>query len=162
MTWLSRYSWTPCFIFVFTLASESWCWTSKNFWRLIWGSSSLKGSSVSILIRNISIDIEEEIIVFNQNLWTLKLWKYSEFYPWVLLRPMSNLTMKQNLVWPGELFCMGCGQQVYDFFRGRGQREGEIMAYSFNGEEDADEMMNALYSLAGKSFWSGIQSAMLN
>ena len=26
------------------------------------------------------------------------------------------------------------------------------MAYSFNGEEDADEMMNALYSLAGKSY----------
>ena len=25
------------------------------------------------------------------------------------------------------------------------------MAYSFNGEEDADEMMNALFSLAGKN-----------
>ena len=25
------------------------------------------------------------------------------------------------------------------------------MAYSFNGEEDADEMMDALFSLAGKN-----------
>ena len=49
-------------------------------------------------------------------------------------------------------YLVGCEQPIYDFFRGRGQREGEIMAYSFNGEEDADEMMNALYSLAGKSY----------
>jgi hypothetical protein len=41
--------------------------------------------------------------------------------------------------------------------RGRGQREEEIMAYSFNGEEDADEMMNALYNLAGKSSLSLFQ-----
>ena len=30
------------------------------------------------------------------------------------------------------------------------------MAYSFNGEEDADEMMQALFSLAGKCCIYGI------
>ena len=57
----------------------------------------------------------------------------------------SELGLARWVIW-----VVGCEQPIYDFFRGRGQREGEIMAYSFNGEEDADEMMNALYSLAGK------------
>ena len=59
----------------------------------------------------------------------------------------SELGLARWVIW-----VVGREQPIYDFFRGRGQREGEIMAYSFNGEEDADEMMNALYSLAGKSY----------
>ena len=47
-------------------------------------------------------------------------------------------------------FALASDSRYMILLRGRGQREGEIMAYSFNGEEDADEMMNALYSLAGK------------
>ena len=56
--------------------------------------------------------------------------------------------------WVFIFFFVGGGlannSRYIQYFRGRGQREGEIMAYSFNGEEDADEMMQALFSLAGQ------------
>ena len=137
---------------------RAWFGWVSNLWRLIWSSSP---------------SIERVLNFHPHPIYKLDHW--GRYYR-LQLKSVNSETMKifrilslslasayEQFDYESELglarwvfifFFVGGGlannSRYIQYFRGRGQREGEIMAYSFNGEEDADEMMQALFSLAGQ------------